>query len=63
MSAPVKFERKPRRPGDQYRTSANIDKAKEILGYNPSTTPKEGFTKMGKWFKEKILPLIEAGKL
>ena len=59
MGAPAKFERKPRRPGDQYKTSANIDKARKILGYNPTMAPREGFERTAKWYKEKILPLIE----
>ncbi len=63
MGAPAKFERKPRRAGDQHKTEANIDKARKVLGYNPTTTPKEGFEKTAKWYKEKILPLIENGKL
>lgn len=58
-----KFERKAKRPGDQKVTSANIEKARRILGYNPSTEPEEGFRKTIKWYKEKILPLIKDGKL
>jgi len=63
MGAPAKYDRKPRRVGDQYKTHANIDKARKILGYNPTTKPKEGFEKAGKWYKETVLPLIEDGKL
>ncbi len=63
LGAPAKFERKPRRPGDQFRTSANIAKARRILGYNPTTAPREGFTKTVKWYKEKIVPLIKDGKI
>jgi len=63
MGAPPKFYRKPRRAGDQNATHANIDKAREVLGYNPTTTPKEGFEKTSKWYKKKILPLIEDGTL
>jgi nucleoside-diphosphate-sugar epimerase len=58
-----KFERKAKRPGDQKVTSAKIDKARKILGYNPTTEPEEGFRKTIEWYKEKILPLIKDGKL
>jgi nucleoside-diphosphate-sugar epimerase len=57
------FERKPKRPGDQKITSANIDKARKLLGYDPKTSPEEGFTKTIKWYEEKILPLLKDGKL
>ena len=63
MGAPMKFERKPRRAGDQDKTSANIQKARRILGYNPTTTPAEGFARTGKWYQDKILPLIKDGKI
>lgn len=57
------FERKPKRPGDQKVTSANIDKARKLLGYDPDTSPEEGFAKTIKWYEEKIMPLIKDGKL
>jgi len=50
---------KPKRPGDQKETHANIDKARRILGYNPSTTPQEGLKKEVDWFKEKIWKKID----
>lgn len=63
MGAPAKYYRQPRRSGDQHKTHANIDKARKVLGYDPKTTPKEGFEKTSKWYKEKILPLLEDGTL
>lgn len=50
---------KPKRPGDQKETHANIDKARRVLGYNPTTAPKEGLEKEVNWFKEKIWKKIE----
>ena len=48
----IKIENKPARPGDQSRTKANIDKARKLLNYNPSTSLKEGLEAQVKWFKE-----------
>jgi UDP-glucuronate 4-epimerase len=42
----------PMQPGDVRRTNADITKAKELLGYNPSTDFKEGIRKFIKWYKE-----------
>ena len=63
MGIPIKFERKPRRAGDQSRTAAVIEKARKILGYNPSTSLAEGLKATGNWFTEKVLPLIKENKL
>jgi UDP-glucuronate 4-epimerase len=48
----IKIENKPARPGDQSRTKANIDKARRLLNYNPTTSLKEGLEAQVKWFKE-----------
>ena len=45
---------KPKRAGDQTKTEANIKKAREILGYDPKTSPKEGLAQTVEWFKNKI---------
>lgn len=63
MGTKAKYDLKPRRPGDQNATSANIDKARKVLNYNPSTTPEVGLKEAGTWYKEKIVPLIKNGKL
>ncbi|MBN1488222.1 MAG: 3-beta hydroxysteroid dehydrogenase, partial [Anaerolineae bacterium] len=49
---------KPKRPGDQMRTWANIEKARRILGYNPTTKPEEGLRKEVEWYKQHILGKI-----
>jgi len=46
--------RKPPRPGDQLKTHANIDKARRVLGYNPTTTVREGLEREVAWFRERI---------
>lgn len=41
----------PKRPGDQLRTKANIDKARKLLNYNPKTTLLEAVRHQVEWFK------------
>nr|WP_321228596.1 NAD-dependent epimerase/dehydratase family protein [uncultured Psychroserpens sp.] len=41
----------PKRPGDQSRTKANIDKARQLLNYNPKTTLLEAVKKQVEWYK------------
>jgi nucleoside-diphosphate-sugar epimerase len=45
----------PPRPGDQSRTCANIDKARRILDYNPTTTLREGLEKQVEWYRKNFL--------
>ncbi|WP_298064830.1 GDP-mannose 4,6-dehydratase [uncultured Cetobacterium sp.] len=44
------IERLPMQPGDVKRTYANIDKAKELLGYKPTTKFDDGIDKFVKWY-------------
>jgi nucleoside-diphosphate-sugar epimerase len=48
----------PRRPGDQLRTHANIEKARRILGYNPTTTLRQGIHRTVEWYRCHILGRI-----
>ena len=48
----IKIEVKPKRPGDQWRTKANIDKAKKLLNYNPQTSLLESVKAQVDWFKK-----------
>ncbi len=41
----------PKRPGDQSRTKANIDKARKLLNYDPKTTLLEAVQKQVDWYK------------
>lgn len=50
----IRIEHKPARPGDQSRTKANIDKARKLLGYNPTTGLKEGLEAQLAWFKSQM---------
>ncbi|MFC1975584.1 NAD-dependent epimerase/dehydratase family protein [Chloroflexota bacterium] len=45
---------KPKRPGDQLRTHANISKARKLLGYKPTTTLEEGLIAEVTWYKERV---------
>ena len=54
----AKIERKPKRSGDQLKTHANIEKARTILEYNPTTLPREGLTKEIAWYQQDILGKI-----
>lgn len=46
--------KKERRSGDQLKTSANISKARQLLGYKTKTTFREGLKAQINWFKENI---------
>ncbi len=53
------YDSKPPRQGDQLETRATIKKAREILGYNPTTKPQDGLKREVDWFKEKIWKKID----
>ncbi|TSD02216.1 MAG: nucleoside-diphosphate-sugar epimerase [Parcubacteria group bacterium Athens0714_24] len=50
----AKFLVLPRRAGDQSETSADITKARKILGYNPKIDLREGLAREVEWYKNKI---------
>ena len=54
MDKRARFDIKPKRPGDQLHTRANINKARRILGYEPQTSLEEAIRKQIAWYKEKI---------
>jgi len=56
---PGKFVTVPRRAGDQLKTHANIEKARRVLGYNPTTLLEDGVEKAVEWYKQYILGKIE----
>ena len=51
----IKLETVPRRPGDQFRTLANIQKARKLLNYQPKTSLREGLEQQIAWYKENFL--------
>jgi nucleoside-diphosphate-sugar epimerase len=51
LGKPISLNVIPKRPGDQLRTKANIDKARKLLNYNPEPTLLEAVTKQVEWYK------------
>ena len=51
LGTSIKINVIPKRAGDQLRTKANIDKARELLDYNPKTTLLEAVRQQVEWFK------------
>lgn len=49
MGKKIEVDRKPPRPGDQKHTAANIDKARRLLGYNPTTKVYDGLKAQIAW--------------
>ncbi|MGB5941970.1 MAG: NAD-dependent epimerase/dehydratase family protein [Leeuwenhoekiella sp.] len=45
----------PSRKGDQKFTKANIDKARKLLGYNPTTSLREGLAAQIAWYKKEFV--------
>ncbi|TXG38944.1 NAD-dependent epimerase/dehydratase family protein [Seonamhaeicola maritimus] len=51
----IKLNIIPKRPGDQLRTRANIDKARKLLDYRPTTSLMEAVEEQVLWYKENFL--------
>ncbi|MGD9001042.1 MAG: NAD-dependent epimerase/dehydratase family protein [Anaerolineae bacterium] len=58
IGKPAQIAVAPRRPGDQLKTHANIEKARRMLGYNPATPLREGVEKTVAWYRRHILGRI-----
>ena len=54
MNKQLIIDQKPARKGDQERTSAVIDKARILLGYEPKVTFKKGLEQQVKWYLDKF---------
>ena len=48
-----KIKKMPMQPGDVERTYADVKKAKELIGYEPKVTFKQGVENFVKWYKNK----------
>jgi UDP-glucuronate 4-epimerase len=55
----AKIAPSPPREGDQLRTQANIEKARRMLGYNPTTTPREGLQAQVEWYRQSIIERLD----
>jgi len=51
----IQIENHPPRPGDQSRTCANIDKARNLLNYNPTTSLRNGLEAQVQWFIDNFM--------
>ncbi len=49
---PARIEQEPNQPGDVEITCADIDHAREALGYNPRFTMDEGISRFVAWFRQ-----------
>jgi nucleoside-diphosphate-sugar epimerase len=54
MNKQLIIDHKPARKGDQERTSAVIDKARKLLGYEPQVTFKKGLEQQVQWYLDKF---------
>jgi len=50
----ARFVHRPRRPGDQIRTCADIEKARRLLDYNPTTPPEEALRAEVHWYRDRV---------
>ncbi len=48
------IESKAKRPGDQLKTHANIEKARKLLNYQPQTLPSVGLAHEVAWYKSHV---------
>jgi UDP-glucuronate 4-epimerase len=53
LDARAIIDRRPMQPGDVPATYADITKARELLGYNPTTKIEEGIPKFVEWFRRR----------
>ena len=54
MGKKAKLDIRPKRPGDQLHTCANIGKARQLLNYAPHTQLKDGLKAEVDWYVNRI---------
>ncbi len=54
MGKKAKFDMRPKRPGDQLHTCANIAKARQLLNYTPHTQLEDGLKAEVDWYVNRI---------
>ena len=52
MGVKAQINRQPAQPGDVPITFANIEKAQDLLGYNPQTKIEDGIPRFTEWFRQ-----------
>lgn len=55
LNTTIRKNKVPKRGGDQMFTKANIDKARRLLNYNPSTTLEEGLKQQIEWYRKEFV--------
>lgn len=50
----IRFE--PRRPGEVYRSSVDISKARKVLGFEPAIDLRDGLGRTADWYRREWLP-------
>ena len=55
LGIPIQLNIIPKRPGDQFRTKAIIDKARRLLDYNPKTNLLDAVKYQVEWYKTEFL--------
>ncbi|HEX6288682.1 MAG TPA: NAD-dependent epimerase/dehydratase family protein [Herpetosiphonaceae bacterium] len=60
IGKPARLVRKPRRTGDQLKTHANIDKARSVLSYHPTTSAREGLAAEVAWYRQQVFERVRA---
>lgn len=55
----ARIVRKPKREGDQLKTHANIEKARKLLAYDPTTAPRAGLKSQVEWYRQHVLGKID----
>ena len=56
LGASATIDRQPEQPGDVPQTWASVDKARDLLGYEPRTTFTEGLRRFAEWFLQTAAP-------
>src|SRR5688572_14163295 len=51
LGVTARIERHPEQPGDVPQTWANVDKARTLLGFNPTTAYSDGVTRFAAWLR------------
>lgn len=54
LGVKARIKRQPDQPGDVPITWANIDKARDLLGYQPTTQFAEGMWRFGEWMRSEV---------
>jgi len=56
---PANIKQEPNQPGDVEITYADIDHARELLGYNPQFGMEEGIRRFVEWYRQEHGPTVE----